>query len=70
MNNTYYFGRNIKQDENGYYLMYHNHKAVNPKRNDFKTSLRLESYDEALKYLTDLLNVGHTYCDPHIDPTI
>lgn len=70
MNDIYYFGRNIKQDEKGYYLVYQKKQSVEHNSKNYSSTLRLDSWDEARKYLSDLIEAGHTWLPVQQDPTI
>lgn len=70
MNNIYYFGRNIKHDDTGYYLVYQKHQSVQNSSKNYSRTFSLKTWDEARNYLSKLIEVGHTWLPVHQDPTL
>lgn len=68
--NNYYVGRNIKQNEKGYYIVVFSDRDLKLSRYKHFDSSCHATYAQAKLQMDKLINSGSTWFNAHFDPTI
>lgn len=66
---NFYLGRNIHQDEHGYYIVFSDKDLTSSHDKNYAKNHHA-TYAEAKGWMSHLIGSGSTWFDPHFDPTI
>ncbi len=67
---TIYMGRNIGQDDKGYYITFSDKDRNGVGMANSTAKSHYKTYQKASKQMSYMLEQGHTWFDAHFDPTI